>query len=173
MNPQSSARPIVCPRPGGRHPLLWAALAFAAGLSAGLHIWRPPLWWVVAGAVFTAAGIYFRHRRAWAAFTLGLGAVFVTGALFIQVRTPGHSGSSGLLQFADGREVLITAHVTAEGILRLEGAGDIRQKLDVETEEIVAANQVVQIRSGLRVSLYGKEDATGVPPLHLFRYGER
>jgi competence protein ComEC len=128
---------------------------------------------VVAGAVFTAAGIYFRHRRAWAAFTLGLGAVFLTGALFIEVRTPGHSGSSGLLQFADGREVLITAHVTAEGILRLEGAGDIRQKLDVETEEIVAANQVVQIRSGLRVSLYGKEDATGVPPLHLFRYGER
>jgi competence protein ComEC len=128
---------------------------------------------MVAGASFAAAGIYFRRRRAWAAFALGLGAVFVTGALFIQVRTPNDSDSSGLPQFAGGREVLITAHVTAEGILREEGAGDIRQRLDVETEEITAANQTVQIRSGLRASLYGKEDATGIPPIHLFRYGER
>jgi hypothetical protein len=152
MNPQSSARPAVAPRPDGRQPLLWAALAFAAGLSVGLHMWRPPLWWVAAGVVFTGAGVYFRRRRPRAAFVLGLCAVFVAGALFIQVRTPNDSGSSGWLQFADGREVLITAHVVAEGVQREEGSGDVLQKLDVETEEIAAASQTVRVRSGLRVS---------------------
>jgi competence protein ComEC len=82
-----------------------------------------------------------------------------------------------LLHFADGQEVLVTAHVTAEGNLREEGSGDVRQSLDVETEEIATSSETVRIRSGLRVSLYGKrvtnETGASVSPVHLFRYGER
>jgi competence protein ComEC len=140
-------------------------------------MWRPPLWWIVAGGVFAAAGIYFAHRRHRAAFALGLGTVFVAGALIIQVRSPNNLNNASLLHFADGRDVSVTAHVTAEGNLREEGSGDVRQSLDVETEQIAASGETFRIRSGLRVSLYGKqvknEGAAGVTPIHLFRYGER
>ena len=93
------------------------------------------------------------------------------------MRSPNRLSDSGLLHFADGQEVLVTAHVTAEGNLREEGSGDVRQSLDVETEEIATSSETVRIRSGLRVSLYGKrvtnETGASVSPVHLFRYGER
>jgi len=177
MNQPNSARPTGRLRPGGRQPLLWAAMAFAAGLSAGLHMWRPPLWWLVSAAVFAASGTFVAHRRARVAFSLGLATVFVAGALLIQVRSPNRLSDSGLLHFADGQEVLVTAHVTAEGNLREEGSGDVRQSLDVETEEIATSSETVRTRSGLRVSIYGKrvtnETGASVSPVHLFRYGER
>jgi hypothetical protein len=177
MNQPNSTRPSALLRPGGRQPLLWAALAFAAGLWAGLYMWWPPLWWIVAGGVFAASGIYFAHPRHRAGFALGLGTVLVAGALIIQVRSPNNLNNASVLQFADGREVLVTAHVMSEGNLQEEGSGDVRQSLDVETEEIAASGETVRIRSGLRVSLYGKqvknEEAAGVTPIHLFRYGER
>ena len=82
-----------------------------------------------------------------------------------------------MLHFADGQEVVVTAHVTAEGNLREEGSGDVRQSLDVETEEIATSSETVRIRSGLRVSLYGKrvtnETRASVSPVHLFSYGAR
>jgi len=142
-------------------------------------VWRPPLWWLVAWVVLVASGAYFLRRRVRAAFTLGLGALFITGALTIQVRVPNDSGGSGLLQFADGREVLVTAHVTAEGTLREEASGDIRQRLDVESEQITTGTQTFEIHSGLRVSFYGKkgkeetEKETGAVSARLFRYGQR
>jgi competence protein ComEC len=80
-----------------------------------------------------------------------------------------------LLQFADGQEVRVTGHVTAERTLRAGGSGDRHQRLDVETEQIVAGNQTVEVHSGVRVSFYdkeGKED-TGTVPSRLFRYGQR
>jgi competence protein ComEC len=175
MNQPNSARPSALLRSGGRSRycgLLWRS----AGLWAGLYMWRP-LWWIVAGGAFAASGVYFAHLRHRAGFALGLGTILVAGALIIQVRIPNNLNNASVLQFADGREVLVTAHVTAEGNLREEGSGDVRQSLDVETEEIAASGETVRIRSGLRVSLYGKqvknEGASGVTPIHLFRYGER
>ena len=171
----SSALPPPKLRSGGRQPLLWAALAYAAGLATGTYAWRPPLWWLVAWIVSAASGAYFLRRRVRAAFTLGLYALFITGALTIQVRAPRDPSSSGLLQFTNGQEVMVTAHVIAEGTLRAEASGDVRQRLDVETEQITIGNQTFAVQSGLRVSFYGKEgkEETGANSTPLFRYGER
>ncbi len=176
MNQLHGGHPPAPQQPAGRQPLLWAALAFAAGLSVGMYVWRPPLWWLVAQVVFAASGMYLARRRTRTAFALGLGILFIAGALMIQVRTPSGLNSSGLLQFADGQEVLLTAHVTGEGDLRAEESGGNRQRLDLESEEITAKGETVRVRSGLRVSLYGKQtgdEAATIIPIHMFRYGER
>ena len=89
-----------------------------AVLLSGLYVWRPPLWWLIAAVAFCASGAYFLRRRAWAAFALGLSAILVTGALRMQVHAAEDHGSADVLAFADGREVIVTAHVTKEGNLR-------------------------------------------------------
>jgi hypothetical protein len=124
VNPRTHARLVPPPQPGGRQPLLWAALAYAVGLSTGVYQWCPPLWWLVAWIVLAASGAYFLRRRVRAAFALGLCTLFIAGALTIQVRASRDPGGSGILQFADGQEVLVTGHVAAEGTLREEGSGD-------------------------------------------------
>jgi len=48
------------------------------------------------------------------AFALGLAAIFVTGALAVQMRNSGGACGTNYVQFGDD-EVLVTAHVTAEG----------------------------------------------------------
>ncbi len=109
---------------------------------------------------------------------LTLCGVFVLGALTIQVRRPSNPGDSAILQFADGREVRLTAHVVAEGNVQEEG-GDVRQRLDVETEQIESGAQQIAIRAGIRVNVYRKraEADLGGNASHIvkpwFRYGER
>src|ERR1022692_4505287 len=173
--------------PLSRQPMLWAASMYAAGIAPGFYVWRPPLWWLVAALVFSTSGAYFLRRRTRAALALGLSALFVTGALTMQVRVPEKQGSAGVLAFADGRDVIVTAHVTKEGNLRKEGPGDTQQRLDLETEQIGTSSdtgdQAFAIHSGLRASFYGhgvkSEDGTNESersvsaPTHLFRYGER
>jgi competence protein ComEC len=183
VNSQPTAPPSTPKNPLSRQPLLWAALAYAGGVVAGFHMWRPPLWWLVAAIVFSASGAFFLRRRATVAFALGLSALVVTGALTMQVRVPGNPGSEEVLAFADGRDLVVTAHVIKEGNLQNKGRGDAEQRLDLETEQIGSWNQNFAIRSGLRVSIY-RHEAKGeevkfdsvesvAAPLHLFRYGER
>jgi competence protein ComEC len=163
--------------------MLWAALAYATGIVTGFYVWRPPLWWLVAAIIFSGAGAYFLRRRAVAAFALGLSALFVTGALMMQVRAPENHGSADILTFADGRDLLVTAHVTKEGSVRDKTPTDAQQKLDLETEQIETASEIFTIHSGLRVSIYGhhkknedeanESEEAAATPMHLFRYGER
>jgi hypothetical protein len=131
--------------------MLWAALAFAVGIATGVHAWRPPLWWVVAWIVFTLSGTYWLGRRGRAAFVVALDALFFSGALLVQVRSPGDTDNSGWTRFADGTEVMITAHVTKEGVLHDEGTGGVRQRIEVETEEITRDAENVAVNSGLRI----------------------
>jgi len=166
--------------------MLWAALAYAGGIVTGFYAWRPPLWWLVAAVVFSATGAYFLRRRALAAFALGLSALFVTAALTMQSRVPGNH-ETDVLAFADGRDLIVTAHVIKEGNLREKTPGDAQQRLDLETEQVVASNdkgnETFVIHSGLRVSFYGHEakneegknesEERAAIPAHLFRYGER
>jgi competence protein ComEC len=163
--------------------MLWAALAFAGGIVTGFYLWRPPLWWLAAAIVFSASGAYLLRRRARAAFAVGLSALFVTGALMMQVRSPENDGNADILAFADGRDLFVTAHVTKEGSLHNKVSGEAQQRLDLETEQIETGNQNFAIRCGLRISIYGHETKTEeakieslesvAPSLHLFRYGER
>lgn len=177
VNPQASILPNS--KLGGRQPLLWAASAYAGGIALGYYLWRPPLWWLVAAIVLCGSGFFFLRRRARAAFALGLSTLLVTGALTVQVRTPFAGVDPGVLSYADGRDVVVTAHVTKEGNLQEKAANSIQQRLDLETEEIVVEGQTSAISSGLRVNFYSKEvrnEADEEPtatPVHLFRYGER
>ena len=158
--------------------MLWAALALAAGISTGVHAWRPPLWWLVAWIVFAASGVYLLRRRGRSAFILGLGSLFILGALMVQVRGPTSSVDSSLLRFADGTEVVVTAHVTKEATLQENGQRDVRQRLDVETEQIDRENEKFEVRSGVRMSTYDAQPSSdgqepGAAPARLFHYGER
>jgi hypothetical protein len=158
--------------------MLWAALALAAGISTGVHAWRPPLWWLVAWIVFAASGVYLLRRRGRSAFLLGLGSLFILGALMVQVRDPAHSVDSSVLRFADGTEVIVTAHVTKEGTLQENGQRDVRQRLDVETEQIERGSEKFEVNSGVRISVYDPQPNTDVQepaaaPARLFHYGER
>ena len=96
----------------------------------------------------------------------------------VQVRAPDNAGSPGLLRFGDGTEVIVTAHVTKEGPLEVDGPGSVRQRVEVETEQITRANQTLSVKSGLRVTVYQQQpkDEPGATasaaPVH-FTYGER
>jgi competence protein ComEC len=145
----------------------------------GAYAWRPPLWWVVATLGFLAAGAYYVSRRVWLAFALGLGALFFTGALAIQASTTRGPSDDGALAFADGKEVIVTAHVTHEGEIRSAGFGGTRQSVDVETEELTNGDTRLAVRAALRLGIYANEpdqeyDESGMRvPMRMFRYGER
>ncbi len=62
-----------------RQPLLWAALAFASGLTVGQYAWRPPVWWIVAAALYFMSGLWLLRRRVFWAYLLGLAAIFMVG----------------------------------------------------------------------------------------------
>ncbi len=159
--------------------MLWAALAFAAGIAVGVHAWRPPLWWVVAWIVFAVSAAYLIRRRGRLGFIVGLGALLFLGALMVQVRSPDDAGNSGGPRFADGTEVMVTAHVTKEGSLQEDGAGSVRQRIEVETEQITRGGENFAVNSGLRINAYQPQlksaggPAAGVPPMRRFDYGER
>jgi hypothetical protein len=57
-----------------RQPMLWAAVAYSLGIVAGVYLWRPVLWWIVAVAAFVAAAVYFAERRSGLGWSLALGA---------------------------------------------------------------------------------------------------
>src|SRR5512135_280842 len=132
-SPPIPLRPQLAPR----QPLLYAALSFSAGILLGARAWRPPLWWAIALLVFVAAGAIFLRRRPRWAFALSCGALVLLGAFVIQGRGP-PAVNTEILPFADGSEVALTAHVTADGFRRAGGFGADRQVLEVESEQVTA-----------------------------------
>src|SRR5258708_2084244 len=85
---QEPSMPVLTspPSPGGpptfhfkasRQPMLWAALAHALGIVAGVYLWRPVLWWVVASVAFVPSAAYFARRRSALGWTLALGTFFL------------------------------------------------------------------------------------------------
>lgn len=162
-----------------RQPMLWAAFAFAAGITAGAGNWRPPLWWAVAVAAFLAAAFYFLAHRVWMAKTLALGMMVLLGALNFQLRNTPDLSRGQLLEFSGDREVEVTAHVTRGGRLRDMGKGAVSESLDVESEEVVADGVLRPIRAGIRLSIFDKiaeeqgHSAADVAPPWALHYGQR
>src|ERR1035437_1720561 len=132
----TSASPPIFYFKASRQPALWAAVAYSLGIIAGAYLWRPILWWVVAGAAFVAAAAYFAGPRARPGWSLALGAVFVTGGLPTHARGASQRRGTPRHPYADRQELQIAAHVTRDGRLQQGGFNEIRQTIDVETEEV-------------------------------------
>ena len=149
--------------------MLWAALAYSSGIIAAFYAWRPASWWIAAAVAFFAAGLYFVRRRKYLSVSLALGAFFLAGALHIQLRGFAAPLDTSLPPFAD-QPIELTAHVIREGRLREASPNEVRQSLDVETEQIVTENGTqIPVHSGVRLGIYADHATT----MRLFHYGER
>ena len=185
--PNRSGRPLPEDVPA-RQPLFWAALAFAVGLCIGNVLWRPPLLWALAVAVFAAAATYFLNHRPLLARAFALGAAALAGPLALQVQR----STSNPVWLGDGQEVTVTAVVIEEGNLEEESPGSWRQRIGVVTEQIASPAHSETVRAGVRLNIYSKSSprydlgtdpeiakqapqklAGEVPGTRLFHYGER
>jgi competence protein ComEC len=166
--------------------MLWAAVAYCLGITAGVYLWRPVLWWVIAAAAFIAAAAYFASPRSRPAWALALGAFFLAGALHIQLRGGSPRLDTSIDPYADRQELQVTAHVTRDGRLQEGGFNEIRQTIDVETETIQTTEaQAAAVHSGIRLSIYSprphdaaSEESAGRDwrpnaPMPVFHYGDR
>jgi len=163
--------------------MLWAALAYSCGTIAGVHLWRPALWWIFAGVFFAGAAAYFANRRARLGWAIAMGAFFLFAALHIQLRGAGPRVDTSIRPYANGELMQVTAHVIRDGRLQSASPEEVRQSLDVQVEEIkTAANEILPLRSGIRLSIYRRR-ATGnianvategpVASMPIFSYGQR
>ena len=118
-------------------------VAYSLGIIAGAYLWRPVLWWAVAGAVFVAAAAYFARRRSALAWALALGAFFLAGAPHVQVRGATTRLNTRIDPYADRQELEIIAHVTHDGRLRQAGLNEIKP---------AARNSTSAKTSSLRIS---------------------
>ncbi|MBS1851763.1 MAG: ComEC/Rec2 family competence protein [Acidobacteria bacterium] len=148
--------------PPSRQPLLWAALAYAAGLAVGPSLWRPALWWMVACVSFLAFAGYYLSRRSLPARGLALAVLFAMAALTMQIPP---APPEIIPAFAEGIAVEITGHVKREGNPQPRES-DVRQQFDIETETVSDEDTLQPLGLGVRLSLYGP----GGPALH---YGDR
>jgi competence protein ComEC len=169
-----------------RQPMLWAALSYSLGIIAGVYLWRPVLWWLVAGIAFVAAAAYFAGRRSGLGWSLALGSVFLAGALQFQAHVASTRLDTGIQSYADRQELRIVAHVTRDGRVLPGGFNEIRQTIDVETDEVQAeAGPIEAVHSGIRLSIYGPRPRDVAPEdrfdanapfsaaMPVFHYGER
>jgi len=170
VNAPSIAPTATKHRPVERQPLLWGAFAYAGGILFGTYAWRPFAWWLVAMFVFVASAFCLHRHRVRSAFLIACAALFIVGAITIQLRPPANVMScSGI----DGQDVIITAHVTREGDLRRKTPGDTQQRLDLETEQIATETEVLSLHCGIRATVYARNEPHNPNQVRFFRYGER
>jgi competence protein ComEC len=139
-------------------------------------MWRPPTWWVIAALAFSGAAAYFLKRRTLASSILAMGTILVTGALTIQVRGASPPNSPPLWS-GNRDELLVTAHVIAEGNIQSDGMGAFHQRIDVETEKIEAENKTTEGHIGVRLNIYSQAkhadaQSTETSAMQLFQYGQ-
>ncbi len=92
------------------------------------------------------------------ACALSLGAWFLLGSFYIQVRHP-DSPDPRLHEFANGQELTLTGHVIRENYWRAAGPHSIRQTVDIETESIGGEAGSVPMRAGVRLTIYERVEA--------------
>jgi len=166
--------------------MLWAVAAYSLGIIAGVYLWRPTLWWVVAVTAFGAAAAYFARRRSGLGLVLALAAFFLAGALHIQLRGGAVRLDTRIQPYADRQELQLTAHVVRDGRLQQGGFDEIKQTVDVETEKIqTSTGQGEAVHSGIRLSIYsrrpnaeileesGDASTNPVSSMSVLHYGDR
>jgi competence protein ComEC len=135
-------------QPAPRCPLLLGTLAFACGILVEQHFWRPVSWWLVASVAGIVAAFVFSvqfHRnaragtvanvRSWLALLNVLIALAALGALTVQASVDAEPTHDEWRPLANGDEVLVTAYVVHDGLLRGAGA-QRRQSIDVQVESV-------------------------------------
>jgi competence protein ComEC len=182
----TSAIPPKLEFKSSRQPLLWAAIAYSLGILAGVYTWRPDVWWIVALTLFVFAAIYLVQRHPATGWCVALAALFVAGALHVQLRSKSIQLDTSIQPYADRQEIEVTAHVIDDGRLRPGAPGEVRQTLDVESEEIrTPSGERITSHSGIHLSIYVPSSANrdseavinsdAMPPasMRVFQYGER
>ena len=163
--------------------MLWAAVAYALGVTVGVYAWRPASWWVLGAVSFTSAAGWFLSRRPLFGWTLAFGALLLIGALDIQVRPRAAYLNRSIQPYAGRQELQITAHVMRDGRMQSD-LGELRQVVDVETEEIkTSTGEVIRAHSGVRLSIYAPVSRDATPDdvwpsgasgaMPAFHYGDR
>ena len=183
--PPKTASPPIFRLKAARQPMLWAALAYSSGIIAGVYQWRPVLWWVIAGIVFVTSAAYCSQRRPGVGWLLALTTFFLAGALHIQLRGASSHLDTSIDPYADRQELQITGHITRDGRLQDGGFNELRQTVDLETEELQpATGQNIYVHSGIRLSIYNARPIDAAPDesftphaplatIPVFHYGDR
>ena len=181
ISPPTATGPPRFEFKAARQPMLWAASAYSLGILAATYAWRPPLWWVLATLVIVAGAAYFAFWRPSVGWLLGFATLFLAGALQIQLRNTLPRLDTSIFPYADHREVQVTAHIKAEGRVQAGGVGELRQTLDLESEQIqIGDGEVVPVHSGVRMNVYAPWPAEEKPDANssqlftpTFHYGDR
>lgn len=138
-----------------RQPMLWAAVAFGLGILGGVQAWRPAPWWIVATIAFILAAAFFSRRQPLFGWALAISVFFLSGALYVQLRSGGNGLDSSIQLYADRQPLEIVAHVIKDGRLQPAAADELRQTLDIEAEEVrTESGARIAVHSGVRLSLY-------------------
>ena len=103
-----------------RQTLLYAALAFSAGIVIGTYAWRPATWWVLAAVTLLAAAFYLSRPGRMLSVLVALLGWLSFGSLLIKLRPETRVPEIG--PFLNDDEVIITGHVVGEGELRQAGS---------------------------------------------------
>jgi hypothetical protein len=146
--------------------LLYASLSFALGILGGTYFWRPPTWWLLVLAVFVGAASYLASRRPRIARALSFGTLTLLGAFIVEVHGPAATQSSDIIQFADGSEVVVIAHVTRDGFLRDGGYGGKRQSVELESERVTSGSLASTCAAGIRLNIYTRSETRDDVTLH-------
>jgi competence protein ComEC len=135
-----------------------------------------------AGPTLGGSSVIARERcRVGLGWLLALSSLIALGAWAVQAKDSGDALPS-LSRFTDGRQVMITARVVRDGVLRGRGRWK-RQSVDVQTEEIVDSGNATPVAALVRVSIYTDGDfgsgdrahneTTANAPAEVFIYGQR
>jgi hypothetical protein len=136
-------------------PLFWATLAFATGIEFATLSGRPPMWWLAATLILLVAAVFWSREQKILGGIAVLAAFLAVGALDLQLHDTA-TNAVDLGALADGRPVIVTAHVTRDAILRPGAFGGIEQSLDLESETIAdldAAGEQVELAAGVRLNI--------------------
>ena len=124
----------------------------------------------MAAIVFLASAICLIRKRTASPKILVLTALVAAGAVSLELRRSAAAEQS--LWFGDG-EVLVTAHVIAEGEIQSEDDDSFRQRVDIETEKIDSNSETTTIAEGVRLSIYQNDHSHSGDRMRLLTYGER
>jgi competence protein ComEC len=156
-----------------RAPLLFAALAFAAGILIASWHWFPPAWLAIAAtgeALLAIIALWSRPRIAlWP-----LAATWLLMGGFAAELQPHPAQQTQLRLIARGEPVTLTGTIFRSGSIRrittirpftTEEVTEQLQSIDIAVESAASDDAMRPVHGGLRLSLYAPDGAT-IMPLH-------